>query len=186
MRRSRASAGQPAVTRRGVMASTSTRKRSVQSPSERIKAYSGDLDKQVAEMKQRQDFLEEMTEALPDDVKVSDTVTDSTGEAAKTVSKISALIPEAAALAAIEARQLAYVEKLTRYADLRADRAAERQRLGFDPAQPLGVVMFGGAGSPDRVRPFIASRTSMLFRHALTSLSSKRRRPPSAGRFIRA
>ena len=41
MRRSRASAGQPAVTRRGVMASTSTRKRSVQSPSDRIKASAG-------------------------------------------------------------------------------------------------------------------------------------------------
>lgn len=33
------------------------------------------------------------------------------------------------------------------YGSSSADRAAERQRLGFDPAQPLGVVMFGGHGS---------------------------------------
>ena len=28
-----------------------------------------------------------------------------------------------------------------------SDRAAERARLGFDPAQPVGLVMFGGEGS---------------------------------------
>ena len=81
--------------------------------------------------------------------KVSETVTDSTGEAAKTVSKISALIPEAAALAAIEARQLAYVEKLTRYADLRADRSARAIRqFGLDPNAMMRAASRGAMGGP--------------------------------------
>jgi hypothetical protein len=41
MRRSRASAGQPKPTRSGVTVSTSTRKRNVQSPSDRISASAG-------------------------------------------------------------------------------------------------------------------------------------------------
>ena len=44
-------------------------------------------------------------------------------------------MPEAAALARIEARQLAFVERLTRYADRRAARAeAAIRELGLNPA----------------------------------------------------
>ena len=50
----------------------------------------------------------------------------SSAEAAKTVEKVGALIPQARGLAEIEARQLAVVERLTRFADARARRARSR------------------------------------------------------------
>ena len=120
------------------LASFADQKAQVESSEEAIKAYSTDLDKRVAEMKQRQDFLEEMARMLPEDIvaegAASGTVTDSTAEAAETVKKVSALIPEARGLAEIEARQLAVVERLTRFADARARRAeAAMRKLNLDP-----------------------------------------------------
>jgi murein DD-endopeptidase MepM/ murein hydrolase activator NlpD len=64
----------------------------------------------------------------------SGTVTDSSAEAAETVKKVGALIPEAKGLAEVEARQLAFVERLTRFADARARRAeAAIRKLNLDP-----------------------------------------------------
>ena len=101
---------------------------------ERFDAYRDDIDAVANDLARRQQVLEEMTEMLPEDVVGQAPVSDSTGEAAETVSKVSAVIPEAGALARIEARQLAYVEKLTRYADHRAERAAAAiRKLGLDP-----------------------------------------------------
>ncbi|MFY7744098.1 MAG: M23 family peptidase, partial [Erythrobacter sp.] len=63
------------------LASFVEEKARVATSSERIKAYGDDLQKQVAEMKQRQDFLEEMARMLPEDIvaegAASGTVTDS-------------------------------------------------------------------------------------------------------------
>lgn len=120
------------------LAAFAERKARVESSEERLKAYGGDLDKQVAEMKQRQDFLEEMARMLPEDIvaegAATGTVTDSSNEAAKTVQKVSALIPEARSLAELEARQLAVVERFTRFADARALRAeAAMRKLNLDP-----------------------------------------------------
>ena len=120
------------------LASFAREKVRVATASERIKAYGGDLDKQVAEMKQRQDFLEEMARMLPEDIvaegAASGTVTDSSAEAAETIKKVSALIPQAKGLAEIEARQIAFAERLTRFADARARRAeAAMRKLNLDP-----------------------------------------------------
>lgn len=120
------------------LASFVEEKARVATASERIKAYGGDLDKQVAEMKQRQDFLEEMARMLPEDIvaegAASGTVTDSSAEAAETIKKVSALIPQAKGLAEIEARQIAFAERLTRFADARARRAeAAMRKLNLDP-----------------------------------------------------
>lgn len=103
---------------------------------ERIKDYGDDLNAVAEDLKKRQDFLEAMTPALPEDIKADgdDTVSDSSTEAAKTVEKVSAAFPQARALAELEARQLAYVERLTRFADQRAARAAQALRqLGLNP-----------------------------------------------------
>ena len=100
----------------------------------RVAEYRDDLQSVAQDLSRRQDALEKMTEVLPDDIKAADTVSDSTGEAAKTVDKVSAALPEAAGLAKIEARQLALVERLTRFADHRSAVAAQRIRaLGLDP-----------------------------------------------------
>jgi murein DD-endopeptidase MepM/ murein hydrolase activator NlpD len=109
----------------------------VASAEERLKAYGGDLDRVVDDLRQRQDFLEEMARMLPEDIVAEGargTVTDSSAEAARTVEKVSQFIPQARGLAEIEARQLAVVERLTRFADGRARRAeAALRKLDLDP-----------------------------------------------------
>jgi murein DD-endopeptidase MepM/ murein hydrolase activator NlpD len=78
---------------------------------------------------------------LPDDARAGETVSNSAGEAASTVRKISAAVPEAAALARMEARQLAFVERLTRYADRRAAADADRmRRMGINPDVMLAAL----------------------------------------------
>ncbi|MDZ4307460.1 M23 family metallopeptidase [Allopontixanthobacter sp.] len=120
---------------------------------ERVTAYRSDLGAVTDDLTKRQAFIEAMVSSLPADTKTArpegDTVSDSTSEAAQTVSKVSALIPEAAALARIEARQLAFVERLTRYADLRSDRAvAAIRKLGLDPGVMLRSAERSAMGGP--------------------------------------
>lgn len=114
----------------------------------RVKAYRDDIGKAADDLKRRQDFIEKMLPMLPDDVRPDETVSDSRGEAAKTVQKVSESIPEAVGLARIEARQLAFVENLTRYADRRSKRdAAALQKLGLDP-QSMLASMRSAEGGP--------------------------------------
>lgn len=118
---------------------------------ERIDAYSSDLEDVVDELRAKQDFLDEMARMLPEDIRETGTnVTDSTAEAAKTVEKIGELVPEARGLAEIEARQLAFAERLTRYADMRAKRAELAMRkLNLDPRQMArNAEIAGGVGGP--------------------------------------
>ena len=104
----------------------------------RVTAYRQNLDDVVDDLTRRQSFIEEMVESLPDDIKEDATVSDSTDEAARAVEKIGAVLPEAAALARLEARQIAFAERLTRYADRRARHAAQAMReLGLDPRRML-------------------------------------------------
>ncbi len=100
----------------------------------RVAAYRDDIDDVTEDLKRRQDFIEDALPMLPDDIQPSETVSNSRSEADETVAKISAVMPEAAALARIEARQLAFVENLTRYADRRAEAAGKAlRRLGLNP-----------------------------------------------------
>jgi len=119
------------------LAAFAAEKARVASASERLKAYGGNLDKVVDDLSERQDFLEEMARMIPEDVVAegkADTVSDSRAAARETVKKVSALIPEARGLAEIEARQLAFAERLTRFADARARRAeAAMRKLNLDP-----------------------------------------------------
>lgn len=120
------------------LASFAEKRAEVASADERIKAYGGNLEKVVDDLEQRQEFLEEMARMLPEDMvkeaAASDTVTDSAAETGATVKKVSALIPQARGLAEVEARQLAFAERLTRFADARARRAeAAMRKLNLDP-----------------------------------------------------
>ncbi|MFA9201268.1 MAG: M23 family metallopeptidase, partial [Cypionkella sp.] len=129
------------------------REATVAKAAERVGDYRADLDAVADDLTRRQTFIEEMVDSLPADARDGETVSDSAGEAGKTVSKVSALIPEAAALARIEARQLAFVEKLTRYADRRAERTARAIRgFGLDPNAMVRAAgrqaMARGMGGP--------------------------------------
>ena len=110
------------------------REAKVAAAEDRVNEYRGDINKVAEDLERRQEILEQMSTAIPDDIKRDATHSDSSNEAAATVEKVSASIPEAKVLAEVEARQLAYVEKLTRFADQRATRAAAAiRRLGLDP-----------------------------------------------------
>jgi murein DD-endopeptidase MepM/ murein hydrolase activator NlpD len=114
------------------------REAKVETAESRVAAYRDNLDDVVDDLKHRQDFLDQMSATVPEIAPQEDTVSDSSGEAAKTVEKVGMAIPEAVDLAKIESRQLAYAERLTRYADGRAERAAAAiRKLGLNPNQML-------------------------------------------------
>jgi murein DD-endopeptidase MepM/ murein hydrolase activator NlpD len=114
---------------------------------DRVAAYRDDIDEVAGDVARRMEFLEEATEMLPNDVVADDTVSDSTSEAAETVAKISAVMPEAASLARLEARQLAYAERLTRFADRRSARAeAAIRELGLNPRSMLAEARTAQGG----------------------------------------
>ncbi|MGX7951244.1 M23 family metallopeptidase [Tsuneonella sp. HG249] len=116
---------------------------------DRVGDYRANIDEVADSLARRQTFIEEMVDSLPADARDGETVSDSTGEAARTVDKVSALIPEAAALVRIEARQLAFVEKLTRYADRRAERTARAIRqFGLDPNSMVRAASRQAMGGP--------------------------------------
>ncbi len=116
---------------------------------ERVGAYRDDLDAVTQDLIKRQEFLEQITEAIPADVKSDSLVTDSSTEAAKTVDEVSLSIPEAAELARIEARQLAYVERLTRFADDRSKRAELAiAKLGLNPKALVRYSNTDAMGGP--------------------------------------
>lgn len=105
---------------------------------DRVQAYRDEISNTTADLARRQMFIEQMVEAhigdLPDDKQAGETVSDSADETEATVKKVGAAVPAARGLAQIEAKQLAFVERLTRYADRRATSAsAAIRKLGLNP-----------------------------------------------------
>ena len=132
-------------------ASLANREARVASSEERLQAYRSNIREVRDDLQRRQDFLEDMVSSLPQDVKTPAAVSDSSGEAAQTVTKVGAALPEARGLAEIEARQLVLAERLTRFADARAARAAAALRkLGLDPNAMLGRSRTGVGGPLQR------------------------------------
>ena len=125
------------------------REAKVATSEERLAAYGDNQEEVSADLDRRMEFIEGVAELLPEDMKVETTVSDSTGEAAATVEKVSVAFPQAAELARIEARQLAVVEGLTRYADWRAKRAADAlSKLQLNPAQVIRASRNQAMGGP--------------------------------------
>ncbi|MCW1382323.1 M23 family metallopeptidase [Novosphingobium sp. KCTC 2891] len=153
------------------------REAAVASAESRVAKYRGGIGDVAQDLERRQDYIEKMVEshvgALPADLPKG-TVSDSSAEADKTVKKISMELPEAAGLARIEARQLALIERLTRYADARSAQAETAiRRVGLNPALiasadrramggPLIRVATGFGGTDDpRMARFGASLERM-------------------------
>lgn len=127
-----------------------TRQARVEKAESRVAAYRRNLDGVTSDLQRRQDFIEKVTQAhrgaLPSDAEHGETVTNSSSEATRTIDKVSAVVPEAGNLARMEARQLAFVESLTRYADRRAARGlAMMRKLGVNPRMLLRTPTDGGA-----------------------------------------
>ena len=117
----------------------------VTSAENRVSSYRSDLAGVASDLEKRQDLIDQLVEAhlgdLPREQQAGETVSDSRSEAAQTIKKVSALIPEAAGLARVEARQLAFVEALTRIADRRSAKAtATMRKFGLDPRMSLASL----------------------------------------------
>ncbi len=137
-------------------ASLLDREAQVASSEDRMSAYRDDIAKETANLERRQDLLESLVSTLPEDMvaeektggKQADTVSDSSAESQALISMVRESFPEAEGLARLEARQLAFVERLTLYADRRAARAESAIRsLGLDPRNmiaPAGDAAMGG------------------------------------------
>lgn len=130
-------------------ASLMEREASVATAEDRLNAYQADIGAVTQDLEKRQDFIEEMMKVVPADAVQQGTVSDSSSETDELVEKVSTAVPEAAALAKIEARQLAFVEGLTRYADRRSRQAMWALReLGLDPQQMLANAEREARGGP--------------------------------------
>ncbi len=115
---------------------------------ERQAKYAANLEAITRDLEERQQFLEAMAPLLPDDIQGDEAASDSAAEAEGAADEISALIPEAAGLARLEARQIAFTERLTRYADRRSARAAEAIRaLGLNPDHIAGNAQTAGTAA---------------------------------------
>ncbi len=127
------------------LASFQSEKAEVASARERLDAYAGDMDKLTDELSARQDTLDALVEMLPSDIHTVDTnVTDSSEETAETIEQVGKYFPEAQGLAEIEARQLAFVENMTRFADWRAQRAeVALRKLNLDPRAMASAARAG-------------------------------------------
>lgn len=118
------------------------REASVAKSEHRLEAYRDDVEAVTKDLQERQDFLDAAFSSLPAEVKAAasaesdaDPRADTDPEADAVAAKIGRAMPEAAPLAGIEARQLAFVKRLTRFAEFRAARAERALRkLGLDPA----------------------------------------------------
>lgn len=128
------------------------REERVETAESRVIQYRDDLEAVSTDLGRRQDVIENLVEThlgeLPEAEPAS--VSESQDEAHRTSAKVSAAIPEAAGLARIEARQLEFTERLTSYADERADAAARAiRKLGFNPATLLASAQsHSGRGGP--------------------------------------
>ena len=119
---------------------------------ERVAAYRDRIDEVAEDVEQRQDMLDNLwknhfgdEKALPESLQ---------GQAdADAADKISAAIPEAAHLAQLERRQLAFAVGMTRMAKDRAE-SAERQIRSFGLA-PADLIAQGSRASGGPLIPFL-------------------------------
>jgi murein DD-endopeptidase MepM/ murein hydrolase activator NlpD len=126
------------------------REAAVASAESRVEKYRGGLEGVADDLSRRQDFIEKAIEGtigeLPRDLPKGN-VSDSSAEAEKTVRKISMELPEARRLAELEARQLVFIERLTRFADARAAAAETSiRRVGLNPAMVRNASTVGQGG----------------------------------------
>ncbi len=108
----------------------------VNSSRSRVAAYKESIDGVASDLSQRQDILDDMfKEHFGDNAAIANEAADTDKKLSENTDKISAAFPEAAFLAKVEARQIAFARKLTRAAMKRtADAEAAIRRFGLNPA----------------------------------------------------
>ena len=98
-----------------------------------VDAYRKDVRSVASDLARRQDFIQRMVEAHLGDLPQEPQHQSVQGKAVS-ADKLSMALPEASALARIEAEQVAFVDRLTRYADRQSHLTADKIRgLGLNP-----------------------------------------------------
>lgn len=107
----------------------------VQSAEERVATYRASIDDVTRDLEQRQKMLESLSEQYLDELPAASAeTTPATTDADKAVKTISAMVPEAAGLARIEARQIRFAELMTKVAQSRTEKAeAAIRQFGLNP-----------------------------------------------------
>jgi murein DD-endopeptidase MepM/ murein hydrolase activator NlpD len=106
----------------------------IESAEERVASYRGSIDEVTKDLEQRQKMLESLSDQYLDELPVEAKATQPTDADDKAVKTISALVPEAAGLARIEARQIRFAELMTRVALARTQKAeAAIREFGLNP-----------------------------------------------------
>ena len=119
----------------------------IESAEERVATYRGSIDEVTADLQRRQKMLESLSEQYLDELPAEATSPTAT-EDDKAVRTISVLVPEAAGLAEIEARQIRFAELMTRVALARTRKAESAIRqFGLNP-EILARQASTGQGGP--------------------------------------
>jgi murein DD-endopeptidase MepM/ murein hydrolase activator NlpD len=107
----------------------------IESAEERVANYRGSIDEVTKDLERRQKMLESLSDQYLDEIPAAAaSESETTTEADKTVKTISALVPEAAGLARIEARQIRFAELMTKVAQARTQKAeAAIRQFGLNP-----------------------------------------------------
>lgn len=144
------------------------RQAEIESSASRVKAYRSSVEDVAKDLEKRQAFLEDIVtsyigeQAASEDASAVVGAADkgSSDEAAQTARKISVMVPEAAGLARMEARQIAFVEQLTRAAAVRARNAEQAiRKFGLNPDM-VAKASATAQGGP--FIPFKGSRNARL------------------------
>jgi murein DD-endopeptidase MepM/ murein hydrolase activator NlpD len=124
----------------------------IESAEERVAKYRNSIDEVAGELESRQKMMEDAVQKFGGDLPPANEA----GSGAATAKKIGAAIPGAGRLAAVEARQIALAEHLTRVATARVQKAeAAIRQFGLDP-KSLVTETKEGMGGP--FIPFFSSK----------------------------
>lgn len=128
----------------------------VQSAAERVAAYRDSIDEVTEDLKRRQDILEGLAEPLLEEEAVNDDPGPN-----DTALKISAAVPEAAALAEIESRQIMLAGRMIVLAKIRTARAETAiRRFGLNP--DIIAVSRPGSGLGGPFIPFFGGASKQI------------------------
>jgi murein DD-endopeptidase MepM/ murein hydrolase activator NlpD len=110
----------------------------VESAEERVASYRGSIDEVTKDLERRQEMLESLGDQYLGDLSEAEAqapaASTESREEEKAVKTISAMVPEAAGLARVEARQIRFAEKMTKVAHARTLKAeAAIRQFGLNP-----------------------------------------------------
>ena len=110
----------------------------VESVEERVASYRGSIDEVTKDLERRQEMLESLGDQYLGDLSEAEAQAPAASiesrEEEKAVKTISAMVPEAAGLARVEARQIRFAEKMTKVAYARTLKAeAAIRQFGLNP-----------------------------------------------------